>query len=50
MSRNVIQLVNKMSNYWDKVSWSVRKKVFYEANLLKLNCRKAYRILNGNHY
>ena len=34
-----------MSNYWDKVSWSVRKKVFYEAKLLKLNCGKAYRIL-----
>lgn len=45
-SRNVIQLVKKMSNYWNKVLWRVRKKKkFHEANLLKLNCKKAHRIL-----
>ena len=47
INKNVIQLVIKMSQFWDKVSYRIReKRVFHEANLLKLNCKKAFKILN----
>ena len=46
-NNNVIQLVKKMRENWKKVSWKILKKKnnLYESNLLKLNCKKALRIL-----
>ena len=41
---NVIFLVKLMKKNWRKISWKLdnkSKKVFYESNLLKLNCNKA---------
>ena len=41
---SVLYLVNTMKKYWDKVSWKIDKnvnKIFFESNLLKLNCNKA---------
>ena len=45
----VKDLVNKMSKYWDKVSWldsSASNKGPYESNLLKLNCDRALKELS----
>jgi len=45
---NVLFLVKLMKKKWKKISWNLakkNKKVFYESNLLKLNCNKAKKIL-----
>ncbi len=46
-NNNVIKLVKNMRKIWKKVSWKILKdkKNFYESNLLKLNCNKAYKLL-----
>lgn len=39
---NVIEVLKKMKENWSKVSWKlIKKKNFYESNLLKLNSKKA---------
>ena len=41
---SVLELVEKISNHWDNVSWKVMpksKKKFYESELLRLNCNKS---------
>ena len=46
---SVLELVNVMGKYWDKVSWqdfSVNNEKLYESGLLKLNCDKALHMLN----
>jgi CDP-glucose 4,6-dehydratase len=48
-NHTVLELVQAMSNYWDKVSWedpSGDDKEPYESGLLKLNCDKALYHLN----
>ena len=48
-NRTVLELVQSMSRYWDKVSWkgiSGDEKQSYESGLLKLNCDKALYHLN----
>ena len=41
---NVIRVVKTMKKYWEGISWTtkkIRKKNFYESNILKLNSNKA---------
>jgi CDP-glucose 4,6-dehydratase len=39
----VINVVNEISQYWDKVKWEVdEKSEIYESQLLRLNCDKAF--------
>ena len=48
-NRTVLELVQSMSRYWDKVRWednSGDEKQPYESGLLKLNCDKALHHLN----
>ena len=47
-SFSVMQLINEMSKYWDKVNWVDVSDAsnLHEAGLLKLNCDKALQILN----
>ena len=48
-NHTVLELVQSMSRYWDKVRWkdnSGDKKQPYESGLLKLNCDKALHYLN----
>jgi len=45
---SVLELVKKISNHWDNISWrkiKKSKKVFYESGLLRLNCNKAKKFL-----
>jgi len=45
---SVLELVEKMSKYWNNLSWKIMpksKKKFYESELLRLNCNKAKKIL-----
>ena len=45
---SVLELVEKISNHWDNVSWKIipkSKKKFYESELLRLNCNKSKKIL-----
>ena len=45
---SVLELVRTMSKYWKNVSWkklSKSKKEYFESGLLRLNCRKANKIL-----
>ena len=45
---SVLNLVETMSHNWNNVSWKVlpkSKKIFYESELLRLNCNKAKKIL-----
>ena len=45
---SVFELVQSMSNYWKNVVWKKTrksKKIFYESELLRLNCNKAKKIL-----
>ena len=43
----VIDVVNKMASYWDKVKWRSKKNTkFHESNLLKLNSRKVKKLIN----
>ena len=45
---SVLELIKKMSNHWNNVSWKViskSKRKFYESELLRLNCNKAKKIL-----
>ena len=45
---SVLELVKKMSRYWNNVSWNVKSKsknLFFESTLLRLNCNKAKKIL-----
>lgn len=47
----VLQLVEQMSLYWDKVKWEKVIEVeqnLYESGLLKLNCDKALHLLRWN--
>ncbi len=46
---NVMDVVNEISKYWEKIEYNVEskeKQLFYESNLLKLNCDKALHNLN----
>ena len=46
---SVGELVQRMSIYWDSIKWcdeSEKSKSIKEAGLLKLNCDKAYTLLN----
>ena len=48
---DVMFLVKHMRKYWKKVSWKIEKKnkkIFFESNILKLNCKKAKSILQWN--
>ena len=47
-TKSVIDLVQKMSDYWPKVKWEIEKTNddFHESGLLKLNCDLAHEILN----
>ena len=45
---SVLELVRTMSKYWKNVSWKKlpkSKKEYFESGLLRLNCRKANKIL-----
>ena len=45
---SVLELVKKMSNHWNNVSWKIipkSKMKFKESKLLRLNCNKARKIL-----
>ncbi len=46
-TKSVLDLVNKMSEYWPKVKWNLEKnnESFHESALLKLNCDLAYEVL-----
>ena len=48
--RSVSDLINEMKIYWNKVKWesdqSDNNKKFKEANLLRLNCDKAFETFN----
>ena len=42
----VINLVKSIKKYWGQISWKIiKRKSFYEANLLKLDCTKAKKVL-----
>ena len=42
----VIECVKQMKKYWPTIKWKLKKtKNFYESSLLKLNSKKAYKIL-----
>lgn len=45
---SVISLLKEVKKIWPSAKWSIKdkKKIFKEANLLKLNCNKARKILN----
>ena len=46
---NVLDVVNEVSKYWEKIEFNLeteKDKLFYESNLLKLNCDKALHNLN----
>ena len=46
---NVLDVVNEVSKYWEKIEFNLeteKEKLFYESNLLKLNCDKALHNLN----
>ena len=46
---NVLDVVNEISKYWGKIEFNLeteKEKLFYESNLLKLNCDKALHNLN----
>ena len=47
-TKSVLDLVKKMSDYWPKVKWDIKKEAveFHESGLLKLNCDLAHEILN----
>mgnify|MGYP001365520598 CR=1 FL=1 len=48
-NHSVLELVEAMSQYWDKVNWkdnSGNRNQPYESGLLKLNCDKALHHLN----
>ena len=43
-NHNVIRVVKTMKKYWEGISWTtkkIKKKNFYESNILKLNSNKA---------
>jgi len=45
---SVLELVKTMNNHWQNVSWQINQKSknkFYESELLRLNCKKAKKIL-----
>ena len=47
-NHNVIRVVKTMKKYWEGISWTtkkIRKKNFYESNILKLNSNKAKTLL-----
>ena len=47
-NHNVMRVVKTMKKYWSGISWTikkVRKKNFYESNILKLNSNKAKKFL-----
>ena len=44
-----LKLVSKMSDFWEKVDWKIIPETnnnYNESQLLKLNCEKAYNLLN----
>ncbi len=42
--RTVLDVVEEISKYWDKVKWKIQdNKEIYESQLLKLNCDKAFK-------
>ena len=47
-TKSVLDLVEEMSQHWDKVNWNISAldNDFHESGLLKLNCDKAYDLLN----
>ena len=47
-TKSVLDLVEEMSKHWDKVNWNISAldNDFHESGLLKLNCDKAYDLLN----
>jgi hypothetical protein len=50
---NVISVVKLMKSYWKNVSWHLSKKknkFLKSLALLKLNSKKANKLLNGNRY
>ena len=48
---SVLEIVKKMSKYWKNVTWqkiNKKQKFFFESELLRLNCKKAKKILRWN--
>ncbi len=47
-TKSVLDLVEEMSKHWDKVNWNISAldNDFHESGLLKLNCDKAFDLLN----
>jgi CDP-glucose 4,6-dehydratase len=50
-SISVEKVVKKMHKYWSKINYRVEqdKNALHEANLLKLDCSKAYKLLNWRY-
>ena len=51
-SKSVLNLVQEMSIYWNKVNWRTfaENESFHESALLKLNCDKALNLLNWRSF
>ena len=51
-SKSVLNLVQEMSIYWNKVNWTIspENEKFHESALLKLNCDKALHLLNWRSF